>query len=74
MLRRTVTTLRAPANTYRSPSDRKEAVKWGRWMFCENCHYNGDRDYGASVNIARLGVAYLIANETHGQGALLLDL
>jgi len=49
-----------PAKTYRSPSDRIEAVKWGRWMFCESCHYNGDRDYCASVNIARLGVTYLV--------------
>lgn len=49
-----------PAKTYRSPSDRKEAVKWGRWMYCDTCHYNGDRDYCASVNIARLGVAYLV--------------
>jgi putative transposase len=49
-----------PAKTYRSPSDRSEAVKWGRWMYCESCHYNGDRDYCASVNIARLGVAYLV--------------
>ncbi len=48
------------AKTYRSPSDRKEAVKWGRWMYCDACHYNGDRDYCASVNIARLGVAYLV--------------
>ncbi|GHO74016.1 hypothetical protein KSD_17870 [Ktedonobacter sp. SOSP1-85] len=47
------------AKTYRSPSDRREAVKWGRWMACEACQYNGDRDYCASVNIARLGVAYL---------------
>ena len=57
----------ASANTYRSPSDRKEAVKWGRWMFCENCHYNGDRDYGASVNIARLGVAYLMQMKHMGR-------
>jgi hypothetical protein len=49
-----------PAKTYRSPGDRKEAVKWGRWMYCDTCHYNGDRDYCASVNIARLGVAYLV--------------
>jgi putative transposase len=49
-----------PAKTYRSPSDRSEAVKWGRWMYCDTCHYNGDRDYCASVNIARLGVAYLV--------------
>jgi len=48
-----------PANTYRSPNTCAEAVKWGRWMFCKNCQYNGDRDYCASVNIARLGVAYL---------------
>jgi putative transposase len=49
-----------PAKTYRSPAHRDEAVKWGRWLFCDSCHYNGDRDYCASVNIARLGVAYLI--------------
>ncbi len=49
-----------PAKTYRSPNERKEAVKWGRWMYCDTCHYNGDRDYCASVNIARLGVAYLV--------------
>ncbi len=60
MLRRTVTTLRHPAKTYRDPSDRKKAVKWGRWLFCDACFYNGDRDYCASVNIARLGVAYLV--------------
>ena len=28
-------------------------------MFCDTCSYNADRDYCASVNIARLGVAYL---------------
>lgn len=50
----------APAKTYRSPSDSNEAVKWGRWMYCDICHYHGDRDYCASVNIARLGVTYLI--------------
>ncbi len=48
------------AKTYVDPSDRTKAVQWGRWMICENCHYNGDRDYCASVNIARLGVAYLV--------------
>jgi putative transposase len=49
-----------PANTYRSPHDLTSAVKWGRWLFCEHCHYQADRDYAASVNMARLGVAYLI--------------
>jgi hypothetical protein len=56
-----------PAKTYRSPSDRTEAVTWGRWMYCEQCHYNGDRDYCASVNIARLGVAYLIQMKDTGK-------
>ncbi len=56
-----------PAKTYRSPTDRTEAVKWGRWMFCENCQYNGDRDYCASVNIARLGVAYLMPMKQVGK-------
>jgi transposase len=56
-----------PAKTYRSPSDRTEAVKWGRWMSCENCHSNGDRDYCASINIARLGVAYLMQMKQSGK-------
>jgi putative transposase len=55
-----------PAQTYRSPAERTEAavagkaVKWGRWLWCRQCGYNADRDYCASVNIARLGVAYLL--------------
>jgi putative transposase len=56
-----------PAKTYRSPSDRKKAVKWGRWLYCEACPYHGDRDYCASVNIARLGVAYLIQMKNTGK-------
>ena len=56
------------ANTYRSPHDRTKAVKWGRWLFCSNCHYQADRDYAASVNIARLGVAYLIQMKLTGKG------
>jgi putative transposase len=56
-----------PAKTYRDPSDRKKAVKWGRWLFCDTCFYNGDRDYCASVNIARLGVAYLLQMKHTGK-------
>lgn len=56
-----------PTPTYRSPNDRTEAVKWGRWMWCEKCSYNGDRDYCASVNIARLGVAYLLQMKQTGK-------
>jgi transposase len=57
-----------PANTYRSPGDRGEAVSWGRWLWCETCGFNGDRDYCASLNIARLGVAYLLQMKHTGKG------
>src|SRR6266567_2095793 len=56
-----------PAKTYRSPSERTQAVKWGRWMYCDACHYNGDRDYCASVNLARLGVASLMQMKQSGK-------
>jgi putative transposase len=53
-----------PAKTYRSPApeDRKQAVEWGAWLCCSNpaCRWNGARDYAASLNIARLGLAFLI--------------
>jgi putative transposase len=55
---------RHPAKTYRSPSqeDRKQAFEWGEWLCCSNpaCLWNGARDYAASLNIARLGLAFLI--------------
>ena len=64
MLRRTVTTLRQAAKTYLSPasSDRKKALDWAPWLCCSNpdCLWNGARDYAASLNIARLGLAFLI--------------
>ncbi|MFL5667681.1 MAG: zinc ribbon domain-containing protein [Ktedonobacteraceae bacterium] len=53
-----------PAKTYASsaPSDRKKARSWGPWLCCSNpdCLWNGARDYAASINIARLGMAYLV--------------
>jgi putative transposase len=51
-----------PAQTYRSSRThhRSEPVKWGRWLVCAHCAFNGDRDYCAAVNIARLGVAFLV--------------
>jgi len=52
-----------PAKTYASsaPSDRKKARSWGPWLCCSNpdCLWNGARDYAASINIARLGMAFL---------------
>ncbi len=53
-----------PAKTYRSPApaDRKQAVAWGAWLCCSNpaCRWNGARDYAASLNIACLGLAWLL--------------
>jgi putative transposase len=50
-----------PAQTYRSPrmQHRSKPVKWGRWLVCSHCSFNGDRDYCAAINIARLGMAFL---------------
>jgi transposase len=61
----------APASTYRSPGayQRGEAVDdWGRWLWCAACGYNGDRDYCASLNIARLGAALLVHRQSTGVG------
>jgi putative transposase len=53
-----------PAQTFASsaPHDRKKALSWGPWLCCSNpdCLWNGARDYAASVNIARLGMAFLV--------------
>ena len=53
-----------PAKTYLSPdpSHRKKADDWAPWLCCGNptCGWNGARDYAASLNIARLGLAYLL--------------
>jgi len=50
-----------PANTYASPADadRHKALDWGAWVVCKACGWNGARDYAASLNIARLGMAFL---------------
>src|SRR6266516_3273265 len=50
-----------PAQTYRSPrmQHRSKPVKWGRWLVCTHCSFNGDRAYCAAINIARLGMAFL---------------
>ena len=49
--------------TYLSPAttDRKKALNWAPWLCCSDptCLWNGARDYAASLNIARLGLAFL---------------
>ncbi len=56
------------AQTYRSPRlhHRTDPVKWGHWLVCAHCCFNGDRDYCAAMNIARLGVAYLSQMQAYG--------
>ncbi len=50
-----------PANTYTSPEHRSKINDWGAWLCCSNpdCGWSGSRDYAASLNIARLGVAMI---------------
>ena len=58
------------AQTYRSPrlQHRSAAVKWGRWLCCAHCGFNGDRDYCAALNIARLGIAFVTSIQSTGIG------
>jgi putative transposase len=58
------------ARTYRSPrpQHRRDPVKWGRWLCCAHCGFNGDRDYCAALNIARLGIAFLTSIQRTGTG------
>jgi hypothetical protein len=58
-----------PARTFASPNpaDRKQALDGGPWLCCENpeCLWNGARDYAASLNIARLGLALFLTAHRH---------
>src|SRR5260370_6583075 len=65
MLRRTVTTLRKPANTYVSPELSAKPLDAGAWLRCFACGWNGARDYAAAINIALLGVAFLLQEVEH---------
>jgi transposase len=55
-----------PALTYRASADHTSAVTWGRWLRCGQCLYAADRDYAASLNIARLGVASVLQVKSTG--------
>ena len=52
-----------PAHTYASPSSYAKA-DWGAWLRCLACGWNGARDYAASINIALLGIAYLLGSRS----------
>ncbi len=47
------------ADTYTSPEQLGKVIDWGAWLRCAFCGWSGSRDYAASLNIARLGAAYL---------------
>jgi putative transposase len=51
---------RQPANTYAAPDRLETVIDSGHWLYCTACKYHVDRDYAASINIARLGVALLL--------------
>jgi putative transposase len=50
------------ARTFKSSALDAVNSDWGAWLRCENadCAWNGSRDYAAALNIARLGVAYVL--------------
>ena len=58
-----------PANTYTSPEYRSKSNDWGAWLCCSNpdCGWNGSRDYAASLNIARLGMAMIRQTQSAGR-------
>src|SRR5579871_2140915 len=47
-----------PAHTYKA-SDSRLAVDYGAWLRCEQCGWNGSRDYAGALNVGRLAIAYL---------------
>jgi len=40
-------------------SEHPSPIHWGHWFRCQECGFNGDRDYIAALNIARRGLAKL---------------
>jgi len=49
-----------PANTYADAALDSKPLDAGAWLRCFECGWNGARDYAAAINIALLGVAYLL--------------
>lgn len=48
----------ARGKTVASPEHHRP-IHWGHWFKCQECGFNGDRDYIAALNIARRGLAKL---------------
>lgn len=49
-----------PAHTYADPALDAKQLDEGPWLRCFACGWNGARDYAAAINIALLGVAFLL--------------
>ncbi|HEY6542483.1 MAG TPA: zinc ribbon domain-containing protein, partial [Ktedonobacteraceae bacterium] len=49
-----------PARTYASPALDAKPLDAGAWLRCFACGWNGARDYAAAINIALLGVTFLL--------------
>jgi len=58
-----------PARTYASPALDAPVLDAGAWLRCFECGWNGARDYAAAINIALLGVAYLVQSAPQGLDA-----
>ena len=54
-----------PAKTYASPALDAPVLEAGAWLRCFACGWNGARDYAAAINIALLGIAYLVQEAEH---------
>jgi putative transposase len=54
-----------PASTYASPALDAKKLDAGPWLRCFLCGWNGARDYAAAINIALLGVAFLLQEREH---------
>ena len=57
------------AHTYADPALDSPQRKAGAWLRCKSCGWNGARDYAAAINIALLGVAFLLQENQHQEHA-----
>jgi transposase len=58
-----------PAHTYADPALDAKQLDSGPWLRCFACGWNGARDYAAAINIALLGVAFLLQASAHAEDA-----
>src|SRR5258708_19283409 len=59
-----------PAATYADPALDAKQLDGGPWLRCFACGWNGARDYAAAINIALLGVAFLLQEREYEPHAM----